>query len=113
MTAAHGRGCGEGVVVRLLKQLGVVAAVAFAGSLAVGAVEGNAWLTLVLGAATAVLAVLAYRWVVRWTEHREVVEAARPGAVAGTGWGVVIGAGLFTAVIANIALLGGYRVVGW
>lgn len=98
---------------RLLKQFVVVAVVAFAGSLAVGAVDGNAGLTLVLGAATAVLAVLAYAWVVRRTERRAVVEVGRAGAAAAVGRGALIGVGLFTAVIANIALLGGYRVHGW
>jgi membrane protease YdiL (CAAX protease family) len=98
---------------RLLKQLVVVAVVAFAGGLAVGAVDGNAGLTLVLGAATAVLALLAYRWVVRRTEHRAVVELARTGAAAAVGRGVLLGIGLFAAVIANIAVLGGYHVRGW
>ncbi|WP_432835686.1 lysostaphin resistance A-like protein [Dactylosporangium sp. CA-092794] len=98
---------------RLLKQFGAVAVVAFAGSLAVGAVGGNAWLTLILGVATAVLCVLTYAWVVRRTERRPVTEVARAGAVAATARGVLLGVGLFAAVIANIAMLGGYRVVGW
>jgi membrane protease YdiL (CAAX protease family) len=98
---------------RLLKQLGAVAAVAFAGSLAVGAVGWNAPLTLILGVATAVLAVATYAWVVRRTEHRAPVEVAARGAGAAAGRGVLLGVGLFAAVIANIALLGGYRVGGW
>ncbi|MEV4758803.1 CPBP family intramembrane glutamic endopeptidase [Micromonospora sp. NPDC049559] len=98
---------------RLLKQLGAVAAVAFAGSLAVGAVSGNAPLTLVLGVATAVLALVTYGWVVRRTERRAPVEVARAGAGAAVGRGLLIGAGMFAAVIVNIAFLGGYRVTGW
>ncbi|MDQ7909422.1 CPBP family intramembrane glutamic endopeptidase [Phytohabitans sp. ZYX-F-186] len=98
---------------RLLKQLGAVAVVAFAGQLGVALVEGNAVLTLLLGIATAVLALFAYRWVVRRTERRAPVEAEWGGAAGGVSRGVLIGAGLFAAVIVNIAFLGGYRVEGW
>ncbi|MGP3915881.1 hypothetical protein [Nonomuraea sp. 10N515B] len=59
-----------GVVLRLLKQLVAVGAVAFAGGMVVGAVQGNAPLTLVLGLATAALAVFVYARVVRWSERR-------------------------------------------
>jgi membrane protease YdiL (CAAX protease family) len=97
---------------RLLKQLLAVAAVAFAGGQAVAAVRGNAWLTLALGAATAVVAVLVYAWVVRRTEHRAPAEVARAGAAARIGRGVLIGFGMFGAVIVNIALIGGYHVHG-
>ncbi|GAA3769659.1 type II CAAX endopeptidase family protein [Plantactinospora mayteni] len=97
---------------RLLKQLGAVGAVALVGSLAVNAVQGNAFLTLGLGVATAALALLAYAWVVRRTERRAPTEVAGAGAGAALGRGVLVGVGLFTAVVANIALLGGYRVDG-
>ncbi|MFG1958357.1 CPBP family intramembrane glutamic endopeptidase [Nonomuraea sp. NPDC049028] len=97
---------------RLLKQLVAVAVVAFVGSLGVGAVQGNAFLTLVLGVATAVLAVFVYARVVRWSERREPVEVAAKGAATAVGRGVLIGIGLFTAVIVNIAFMGGYRVDG-
>ncbi|MEV1243914.1 type II CAAX endopeptidase family protein [Nonomuraea sp. NPDC050022] len=97
---------------RLLKQLVAVAVVAFVGSLGVGAVQGNAFLTLVLGVATAVLAVFVYARVVRWSEHREPVEVAAKGAPTAVGRGALVGIGLFTAVIVNIALMGGYRVDG-
>ncbi|ADB35971.1 Abortive infection protein [Kribbella flavida DSM 17836] len=98
---------------RLVQQLVVVAVVAFAGSLAVGAAQWNTPLTLVIGVATAVLALLAYRWIVRRTERRTPVELARTGAVTRVGGGVLIGVALFAAVIATIAVLGGYQVVGW
>ncbi|MET8159867.1 type II CAAX endopeptidase family protein [Sphaerisporangium sp. NPDC005289] len=98
---------------RLLKQLGAVAAVAFLGSLLVGAVQGNAVLALIAGVATALLALPTYAKVVRWTEHRDAVEVAREGAAASLGRGLLIGAAMFTAVILLIALFGGYRVNGW
>jgi CAAX protease family protein len=97
---------------RLLKQLVAVAAVAFAGGQAVAAVRGNAWLTLALGAATALIAVLVYAWVVRRTERRAPTEVARAGAAARIGRGTLIGFGMFAAVIVNIAFVGGYHVNG-
>lgn len=97
---------------RLLKQLVPVAAVALAGNTAVNAVQGNTLLTLVLGVATAVLAVLVYARMVRWSERRAPVEVAASGAAAATGRGVLIGVGMFVAVILNIALIGGYRIDG-
>jgi membrane protease YdiL (CAAX protease family) len=90
-----------------------VAAVAFVGNLAVGAAGGGWLVSLVLGVATGGLALLAYRWVVRRTEHREPVELAWRDAVAGTRTGVLVGVAMFGAVIAGIALLGGYHVDGW
>lgn len=96
---------------RLFLQLVAVAAVALAGSLAVNAVGWNAPLTLILGLATAALAVLTYRWIVRKTEHRVPDEIAKNNAALGRG--LLIGGGLFAGVIANIALVGGYEVLGW
>ncbi|WP_019870007.1 CPBP family intramembrane glutamic endopeptidase [Salinispora oceanensis] len=98
---------------RLLKQLGAVVPVALVGGLGVTAATGNPLLTLALGAATAVLAVLAYRWAVRRTERRAPVEVSRAGAGAAVGRGVLIGVGMFAVVVGSIALFGGYRVVGW
>ena len=97
---------------RLLKQFLAVAAVTFAGGQAVAAVRGNAWLTLVLGVVTAVLAIYVYTWVVRRTERREPTEIAPAGAGVRTARGVLIGVAMFVAVIANIAFLGGYHVNG-
>ncbi len=98
---------------RLVKQLGAVGAVMVAGGLAVGAAERSWALTLVLGVATAVLALLAYGWVVRRTERREPVEVALRGAGAAAARGVVLGTAMFVVVVAVIAVLGGYRVEGW
>ncbi|GAA3201181.1 type II CAAX endopeptidase family protein [Nonomuraea roseoviolacea subsp. carminata] len=97
---------------RLLKQLVPVAAVAFAGGALVGAVQGNPFLTLLLGLATAVLAVLVYARVVRWSERRLTAEVAARGAAGAVARGTLIGVALFAAVILNIALVGGYRIAG-
>ncbi|MET8089935.1 CPBP family intramembrane glutamic endopeptidase [Micromonospora sp. NPDC005220] len=97
---------------RLLKQLVAVAAVAFVGGQAIVAVQGNVWLTLVIGGLTAVVAVLVYGWVVRRTERREVAELARAGAGARIGRGALIGFGMFAAVIVNIAFVADYDVRG-
>ncbi|MGW4520538.1 CPBP family intramembrane glutamic endopeptidase [Amycolatopsis sp. NPDC004378] len=96
---------------RLFLQLVVVAVVAFGGSLVVSAVGWNTPLTLVFGLGTAVLSLLAYRWIVNRTEHREPVEVARNTGALGRG--LLLGLGLFACVIAIIALVGGYDVLGW
>lgn len=100
-------------LVKQFGQFGIVAVIAFAGSQAVAAVNGNPVFTLIFGLATAVLALVAYRWIVRLTERRTLTELARTGAGRGLGVGALIGIGLFAAVIANIALLGSYRIAGW
>ncbi|NLU74936.1 CPBP family intramembrane metalloprotease [Streptomyces sp. HNM0575] len=97
---------------RLVWQLAAVAAVAFIGGRSVAAVQGNPWLTLVLGTLTAVLSVAVYRKVVRRTEQRPVTELAREGAVSAAGRGLLTGAAIFGAVIANLAFLGSYEVKG-
>jgi CAAX protease family protein len=97
---------------RLLKQLLPVVAVAFVGGQVVTAVQGNALLSLVLGLATAVLAVFVYARMVRWSERRAPAEVAIKGATARIGLGALIGVGWFAAVIVNIAFLGDYRVDG-
>ncbi|GGU86922.1 CPBP family intramembrane glutamic endopeptidase [Lentzea flava] len=98
---------------RLLLQLGAVAVIAFAGSALVGAVQWNVPLTLVFGLATAALSLLVYAWVVRRTERRTPVEVAARGAAGALVRGLLIGVGMFAAVITNIAFLGGYEVRGW
>lgn len=97
---------------RLLKQLGTVFVVALVGGQAVAAVDGSWLLTLLVGTATAALALVAYAWVVRRTEHREPAELARDGAGSATARGLLLGVLMFGSVIACIALTGGYRVDG-
>lgn len=97
---------------RFVKQLFTVAAVALVGWQSVAAVEGNFFLTLVIGAVTAVLGVVVYRWVVQRTERREPAELGLDGWGGKVGRGTLIGFAMFAVVIANIALLGGYHVEG-
>ncbi|XTZ17475.1 lysostaphin resistance A-like protein [Micromonospora echinospora] len=98
---------------RFVKQLLAVAAVAVVGGQSVAAVEGNFFLTLVIGAVTAVLGVAVYRWVVRRTERREPAELGLDGWGGKVGRGTLIGFAMFAVVIATIAFLGGYHVEGW
>jgi hypothetical protein len=97
---------------RLLVQLVAVGLVAFGGSALVGAVQWNVPLTLAFGLAAAALSLFVYAWVVRRTERRAPDEVALRGAGPAFGRGVLIGLGMFGAVILNIALLGGYEVRG-
>ncbi|GGV70784.1 CAAX amino protease [Streptomyces longisporoflavus] len=91
--------------------LAVMVMYAITGS-AISAVKDNDWLSLVVGLASAALAILVYAWVVRRTEHRAAPDVAREGAVAKTGWGMLIGVGMFGAVIANLYTAGHYEIDG-
>jgi len=97
---------------RFLKQLVVVAVVSWAGGTGVQALGWNWPLTLVAGFLAAALALAAYAWVVRRTEHREPTEVSLKAAPGALGRGVLIGLAMFGAVILNIAFLGGYEVRG-
>ncbi|RAO04321.1 CPBP family intramembrane glutamic endopeptidase [Micromonospora noduli] len=98
---------------RFVKQFLAVTVAALVGWQSVAAVEGSFFLTLVIGAATAVLGVVVYRWVVRRTERREPTELGLDGWGRKLGRGTLIGFAMFVAVIANIAFLGGYHVEAW
>lgn len=98
---------------RLVKQLGAVAGVAVAGSAAVHAVQGSWPLAVAVGGAAAALMMLTYRWVVRRTEQRAVVELGPAAAARDVGRGFAGAMLLVAVVIGVIALLGGYRVDGW
>jgi uncharacterized protein len=98
---------------RFVWQLLAMVAVSFAAGQALRAVDGHSVATLVVGTGAAALAVYAYAAVVRWSERRKPVsEVALQSAVAGLGWGTLIGVGLFALVIVNIAFMGGYTVEG-
>ncbi|USX55057.1 CPBP family intramembrane glutamic endopeptidase [Lentzea sp. HUAS12] len=97
---------------RFLKQLVVVVVVSFAGGTGVQALGWNWPLTLVAGFLAAALALAAYAWIVRRTEHREPTEVSLKTAPGALGRGVLVGLAMFGAVIVNIAFLGGYEVRG-
>lgn len=98
---------------KLVWQVPAVVAVGAAGGQAVGAVQGNPWLSLLLGGLTVVLSVVVYRWVVGRTERRPVTELAGEGARGAVLRGVLLGVAMFACVIANIAFLGDYEVHGY
>ncbi|MFJ9556631.1 lysostaphin resistance A-like protein [Nocardiopsis sp. NPDC101807] len=77
-----------------------------------GAVGTSVW-ALPVGVAAAALGLWAYRLAIRRIEGREPLELSREGAARGLGWGTAAGLGVFTATIAVIAVLGGYRITGW
>lgn len=77
-----------------------------------GMVGSSVW-ALPIGVVMAALGLWAYRLAVRRIEGREPLELSREGASRDIGWGISVGIGIFTATIATIALLGGYRVTGW
>ncbi|MFF0598789.1 CPBP family intramembrane glutamic endopeptidase [Streptomyces antibioticus] len=97
---------------RFVKQFLAVLAAYAAGGVAVDAVKDNDWLTLVVGLAAAALVVFVYAWVVRRTERRPASDVAREGAAARAGWGTLIGAAMFGAVIVNLSASGHYEVDG-
>jgi uncharacterized protein len=97
---------------RFVVQLVAVVAVSFVGGQALMVVQDEVWLTLGVGVVTAVLATLVYYWVVRWTEKREVTEAAPRAAASGIVRGLLLGVALFAAVIGNIAANGAYTIHG-
>ncbi|MFJ9931092.1 MULTISPECIES: CPBP family intramembrane glutamic endopeptidase [Streptomyces] len=98
---------------KLVWQILAVVAVGAVGGQSVTAVQGNPWLSLLLAALTVVLSVFVYRWVVGRTERRPVTELAREGARGALLRGLAIGVAMFGCVIANIYLLGDYKVHGF
>ncbi len=97
---------------RFFLQLIAVVAVSFLAGQAVGLADGHVWLSLTVGVVGAAVAVLVYYGVVRVTEKREVTEAAGRTAVSGLVRGTLLGVVIFAAVIGDIAVNGGYRILG-
>ncbi|MFK0117518.1 lysostaphin resistance A-like protein [Streptomyces sp. NPDC090994] len=93
-------------------QLLTVVVVSMAGGQALMAVEDNPWLQLAAGAVTVSLGLYLYGWVVRRTEHRPSTEVSLDGAAPAFGRGLLIGAAVFGAVIANLYTAGYYEVDG-
>lgn len=77
------------------------------------AVGGNPIGSLVVGVAAAAVALTAYAVACRVLERRSPVELPARAAWPTLRTGVVAGSALFTMTILVIALLGGYRIVGW
>ncbi|MBF0687745.1 MAG: CPBP family intramembrane metalloprotease [Cellulomonas sp.] len=97
----------------IVGQFVVVVAVWMAGGLTVTSVPGPGVVQLIAGVLAAVLAVAAYRWVVRRTERRAPAEVALKGAGRSLARGTGVGVLMFVAVIAVIAAFGGYRIESW
>jgi membrane protease YdiL (CAAX protease family) len=55
---------------------------------------------------------VAYILLVRWLEHRRASELIGHGVARELGWGLLVGAGLFTTTIGLIAAFGGYSIDG-
>jgi membrane protease YdiL (CAAX protease family) len=86
-------------------------AIAFGVGRAFGPHKGP-WLVLFACVCVAAIFVASYALFCRFIEQRPVVELALPGAAAELGAGIATGLVLFSAVVAVIAGLGGYSVVG-
>ncbi|MEU5832577.1 lysostaphin resistance A-like protein [Streptomyces diacarni] len=98
---------------RVVWQLLVVAAVALAGGQVIAGVqEDDPWLTFAVGLSSAALALLAYAWVVRRSEHRPVVEVAVKGAAPALGLGALVGVAVFGLVVLQLATNGYYEIEG-
>lgn len=59
-----------------------------------------------------VIAVLAYRFYVHRIEHRRLAEFSFDGAARESAYGVLLGAALFTSVVAVLAALGAFDIAG-
>ncbi|GLU49796.1 CAAX amino protease [Nocardiopsis ansamitocini] len=93
----------------LLVVFGLLTALLSGGTSAMGA---SVWV-LPVGTAAAALGLWAYAVAVRRVEKRTPDEIGRSGAGRDLVRGTLVGAGVFTAVIATIAVFGGYRITGW
>jgi len=86
-------------------------AIAFGVGHALGPHKGP-WLLLFACVCVAAIFVASYALFCRFIERRPVVELGLAGAPLELGGGIVTGLLLFSAVVAVIAALGGYSVVG-
>lgn len=78
---------------------------------AVGARSNGQW-AIIGGSIVAAVFMLAYIGFGRLVEHRQLSDVSLKGALVELLAGLAIGALLFSSVVAVIALLGGYQVVG-
>ena len=98
---------------RFLLQLVAVVAAWFVGGGIAFAVRDRWALAVAAGLAAAALALGAYAWVVRRTEHRPPADLPRSAALRTLARGTAGGVLWFAAVIGVVAALGAYRVEGW
>jgi membrane protease YdiL (CAAX protease family) len=102
--------------VRLVLELAVILGLTLALHAATTAiVDGlgipSAYFPIFLVLAVPVL-VLAYRFLVRWLERRDVTELGRSTAARELCVGLAVGFTLFAVTIGVVAMLGGYSIVG-
>ena len=98
----------------LVVALGVMAGasvIATGLAAAVGARSNGQW-AIIGGSIVAAVFMLAYIGFGRLVEHRKLSDVSLKGALVELVAGLAIGALLFSLVVAVIALLGGYQVVG-
>jgi hypothetical protein len=102
--------------VRLIVELAAILGLTIALSVAAGAIADGLGISSASYGIFLVLAVpvlvVAYRFLVRWLERRDVTELGRLGAARELGIGLAIGFALFAVTIGVIAILGGYSIVG-
>jgi quinol-cytochrome oxidoreductase complex cytochrome b subunit len=102
--------------VRLIVELAAILGLTIALSVAAGAIADGLGISSASFGIFLVLAVpvlvVAYRFLVRWLERRDVTELGRVGAARELGIGLAIGFALFAVTIGVIAILGGYSIVG-
>ena len=104
------------IILALTLVLGTLLIFALLIQILLGALSDVAWLAPFEGVLYAVplnaAMVAAYCLYGRWIEKREVVELGRSGALRGFFEGLLLGAGLLTAVVGLLWLPGYYRVEG-
>jgi membrane protease YdiL (CAAX protease family) len=104
----------ESAWVRLPVLFVLLLAVDWLTSLINGAADATPVTGLLSGVATAGLALGAYVWLVRRLEGRRNPAELRPAeARSGLRTGALLGLGMFSLVIAVIAMGGGYHLEGW
>lgn len=99
---------------RLILGIGTLAGVLAAASAIARAIDPQRGSLAAIAVATlvAAMAIGGYLAFTMLIERRGNVEFALPGALRELGVGLLLGFGLFSAVVAVIAALGGYQVIG-
>jgi uncharacterized protein len=77
-----------------------------------GQAAGNKWLQLAVVIGWSAVGFAVYSWLVRLIERRAVTELALPGMGKELGIGLLIGAGLYTASVLVLMMMGMYKIQG-